>query len=503
MATAAAPELDRGRLTSVAAGALGRSIDALGDWAVTPLGYTVFNPVSQGIFRVRGTALSGGNSLPWSAVLKICRAPSDEELTEATADRRAVLLETLRWDREGDAYASGLLETLLHGLAAPRCLCVDRHDGTLWIWLEDVADDAAAWDVARYALAARHLGRLGGEYLAGRPLPQHQWLSRGWIRTWSTYFSRTMPAILEADGLWAQPPVVELFDRDARDELRRLWSMRERWWNALDRLPSTLSHLDAFRGNLMSRTARGRVETVAIDWAFVGIAPIAADVATLSSPPVLSGDHLIRTESRQRAWATGRVRESATASRLPSSSGPLRSTQSPGGRSRSHRCARPVTSRARRGWRRCCDDLTETSCGLSPNGRDTCARSRAASSWTRVSVVATAMQETTDLLQQLIKNECVNDGTVSSGHEIRSADTLASYLQAPGVEIKTTWPGGGYRQLTGNSFACPYVVGIIALLIEAYPNLTPFQVKTILYTIAKRNQEKAALSAQSAEPNKQ
>ena len=290
---AAAPELDRARLTSVAAGALGRSIDALGDWAVSPLGYTVFNPVSQGIFRVTGTALSGGTSRPWSAVLKICRAPSDEELTEATADRRAVLLDTLRWDREGDAYASGLLETLPDGLAAPRSLGVDRHDGTLWIWLEDVADDAAAWDVARYALAARHLGRLGGEYLAGRQLPQHEWLSRGWIRSWSKYFSRTMPAMLEADDLWAQPLVVELFDRDARDELRRLWSMRERWWSALDGLPLALSHLDAFRGNLMSRMARGRVETVAIDWAFVGIAPVAADAATLVVASLFyHGDHL-------------------------------------------------------------------------------------------------------------------------------------------------------------------------------------------------------------------
>jgi len=62
---------------------------------------------------------------------------------------------------------------------------------------------------------------------------------------------------------------------------------------------------------------------------------------------------------------------------------------------------------------------------------------------------------------------------------------------APGVEIKTTWPGGGYRQLTGNSFACPYIVGIIALIKEAYPNLTPFQVKSILYTIAQRNRERA------------
>jgi len=72
-------------------------------------------------------------------------------------------------------------------------------------------------------------------------------------------------------------------------------------------------------------------------------------------------------------------------------------------------------------------------------------------------------------------------------------------LVAPGVEVRTTWPGGGYRQLTGNSFACPYIVGIIALLMEAYPNLTPFQVKTILYAIAKNNQQKSAAAAAARE----
>jgi len=281
VAAPATPQLDRARLASVAAGALGRSVDAVVDWTVTPVGYTVFNPVSQGIFLVTGTARSDGISLPWSAVLKICRAPSDEELAEATPDRRTMLLDTLRWDREGEAYASGLLETMPDGLAAPRCFGVDRHDGTLWIWLEYIADETAQWDVARYALAARHLGRLGGEYGARRELPSHEWLSRAWVRSWSTYFSRTMPAILEADDLWAQPSVIELFDTDAREELRRLWGERERWLDALDRLPLTLAHLDAFRGNLMSRTARGNVETVAIDWAFVGLAPLAADVATL------------------------------------------------------------------------------------------------------------------------------------------------------------------------------------------------------------------------------
>ena len=61
-------------------------------------------------------------------------------------------------------------------------------------------------------------------------------------------------------------------------------------------------------------------------------------------------------------------------------------------------------------------------------------------------------------------------------------------LTAPGVNIRTAWPGGGYRNLTGNSFACPHIVGVIAKLLEVHPGLTPFQMKSALYSIAKANQ---------------
>ncbi len=63
-------------------------------------------------------------------------------------------------------------------------------------------------------------------------------------------------------------------------------------------------------------------------------------------------------------------------------------------------------------------------------------------------------------------------------------------LTAPGVNIRTAWLGGGYKSLTGNSFACPHIVGIIALLLEAHPEMTPFQVKSALYALARENQEK-------------
>ena len=51
--------------------------------------------------------------------------------------------------------------------------------------------------------------------------------------------------------------------------------------------------------------------------------------------------------------------------------------------------------------------------------------------------------EVTDLLQRLIRNECVNDGTPASGHETRSVDLLQDYLHLPGVEMKRYEPAPG------------------------------------------------------------
>ena len=43
---------------------------------------------------------------------------------------------------------------------------------------------------------------------------------------------------------------------------------------------------------------------------------------------------------------------------------------------------------------------------------------------------------TTELLQALIRNECVNDGTPESGHETRNAELLGGYLEGTGVGIE-------------------------------------------------------------------
>lgn len=50
---------------------------------------------------------------------------------------------------------------------------------------------------------------------------------------------------------------------------------------------------------------------------------------------------------------------------------------------------------------------------------------------------------TVELLQTLIRNQCVNDGTPESGHETRNADVLQSYVEGPGVTIERWEPTPG------------------------------------------------------------
>ena len=53
-------------------------------------------------------------------------------------------------------------------------------------------------------------------------------------------------------------------------------------------------------------------------------------------------------------------------------------------------------------------------------------------------------------------------------------------VAAPGVDIITTAPNGGYQVLTGTSIAAAHVSGLAALLIQANPNVSPDEVKRLI-----------------------
>ena len=55
--------------------------------------------------------------------------------------------------------------------------------------------------------------------------------------------------------------------------------------------------------------------------------------------------------------------------------------------------------------------------------------------------------QTVDLLQTMIRNACVNDGTPESGQEVRNADLLASYLVGSGLDVQSFEPTPGRTSL--------------------------------------------------------
>jgi subtilisin len=52
---------------------------------------------------------------------------------------------------------------------------------------------------------------------------------------------------------------------------------------------------------------------------------------------------------------------------------------------------------------------------------------------------------------------------------------------ARGVDVEVAWMGGARIRCTGNSFATPHMTGLCALVLGKHPDLTPFQLKSVLY----------------------
>ncbi len=55
---------------------------------------------------------------------------------------------------------------------------------------------------------------------------------------------------------------------------------------------------------------------------------------------------------------------------------------------------------------------------------------------------------------------------------------------APGIDVRVAWKDKQIVTTTGNSFAAPHITGIVALIRSKHPELTPFQVKSVLWACA-------------------
>ncbi|MEA1921864.1 MAG: phosphotransferase [Pseudomonadota bacterium] len=227
--------------------------------------------VGSAIYRFAGQGSEQGLKIPWSLILKVFYPGNDD-------------IDTSDWNyykREVDAYQSGWLDDLPGNLAAPRSFAtVEFPDGVCWNWLEEITDDIGSqWPLEHYGVVARHLGRFNGAYLTGCGLPSWPWLSSGWLQKYVVRNASAMPLLQNS---LKHPLVRRWLPGDVGDNLLRLWGERGTFLKALDQLPQTLCHRDAFRRNLFAqRQAAGDVQTIVIDWAFCGQGAIGEELVPL------------------------------------------------------------------------------------------------------------------------------------------------------------------------------------------------------------------------------
>ena len=242
----------------------------------SPLKWVGMRPAERGVSRFQGTALINGEERAWSLILKVQRRVDEADDPSAWN----------YWKREFLAYRSGLLADL-PGIAAPRCFGAIESSGEVLLWLEDIHEALTGpWPLRRYIDAARALGEFNGAYLADRRLPGERLLTRTYLRSWTGWIP--WQSAIRAEATWSYPLVAAAFPRPPIDHLLRLDHDAAAWFDALDREPRTLAHLDAWRANLIGqRLPDGRERTVAVDWSFVGQAPAGQDLAIM-----VAGSHV-------------------------------------------------------------------------------------------------------------------------------------------------------------------------------------------------------------------
>lgn len=225
-------------------------------------------------YLVEGTAHENGNLIPWDVVLKIW-SPNARNLGF--------------WYREPRAYQSGLLDDLPGGIMimAPICFEVEEVDGVEFrLWLEAIKDEITTredpyWPVEHYRTVARHFGQLNGAFVGQevRLRQEYPWLSVSFL---GDLIKESAPDTQTLREILSLPLLQAYVSPQLTDEFCLISEEREIFLSALSLLPRSLCHLDADRRNLFARQdAHGDWQTVAIDWAFMGIAPLGAELAPL------------------------------------------------------------------------------------------------------------------------------------------------------------------------------------------------------------------------------
>lgn len=272
---AALRSINKSKLSNIVRQAVKKDNFQIQGWRARNLDGKSRNPTSLGLYRFEGVGVDHGEWLDWAVVLKVIQSPSN--LGYVSSDGGDEAWQWNYWKRELLLYQSGWLEGLPEGISAPQCFEALEMPGNIaGLWLEDITDGySGAWPLHRYALAARHLGRLNGIYISRRQLPPFSCFSKGRARQW-------LESIPWEEFPWDHPQVWQQYPNPELDSFRSLLQDHDRFLAKLDQVPKTICVGDTNPANFISRHSPRKLEqTVVMDWSLAGIEALGDDLGQL------------------------------------------------------------------------------------------------------------------------------------------------------------------------------------------------------------------------------
>lgn len=232
------------------------------------IGYKTPNFTTSGIYRLHGIINLDGENTPSCIILKIIKPDSDEKDDHQHHNY---------WRREAHVFESGILQDLPDSIRAANHLLIEEQQDEVWIWMEYVEGEHAT-TIEQFSYIARQLGRFNGTYLVeDQRLPEHEWVCRAWLKSWTT-----------ASRMYA--PNVEEYANQVTDEnLQRIWTWYQKLienieplLDSLQLLPRVLAHQDLSQMNMfLVQDESSETHLVLIDWQFMSISGIGEDLGKL------------------------------------------------------------------------------------------------------------------------------------------------------------------------------------------------------------------------------
>ncbi|MBM7785766.1 phosphotransferase [Tenggerimyces flavus] len=267
--------LDDATVEAFARAASGDEAATVEGWWIEPVDYVVGTPSTGALKRLK-VKLAGAD-VPQSIFLKLLQSPKHWALIDLVPpEARTLFVTEFPWRLEQRAYVSDLGALLPEGLRLAKLYRAEElEDERVALWVEDVRQSAAPWDLRRFERAARALGRLAARRRPGQVEPFYPRPNAVLNDALRYYVDGRVTIgalpLLDDDAAWAHPLLESAWpggpDADVRGRLQALATRIEEFFDGLEQRPHTYAHGDASPQNLLV-PADAPDTFVVIDWGF-------------------------------------------------------------------------------------------------------------------------------------------------------------------------------------------------------------------------------------------